>query len=169
MKTLTQKLFSAEALRGAIIDVFALAFVYAVPSLSHMLSLPIYYIEPMRLILILSIVHSGRLNPYIIALTLPAFSFVTSAHPVLPKMLLISAELLLNAYIFGVLKRRTNHIFTAAVGSILASKAIYYAIKALLLDAAVINMDFFATPILVQIATTLIFGWYMARFYKFEK
>ena len=103
MSTFVSSVVSKQNTKNIILDIFALAFIYFVPSISHLLNLPIYYIEPMRLMLILALVHSSKQNAYILALTLPLFSFLVSAHPVLPKMFLISFELCLNVFLFFIL------------------------------------------------------------------
>lgn len=87
-------------IRSIIIDVLGLTFVYFVPTLSHLVGLPIYLIEPMRIMVVLAMAHTNRTNAYILALTLPVFSYAISMHPVFAKSLLITAELLLNVWLF---------------------------------------------------------------------
>jgi hypothetical protein len=166
MKTITQRLFTVEMLTGALFDVFALVFVYCVPAITHLLDFPVYYIEPMRLMLILAMVYSGRYNTYILAFTLPVFSYFISAHPVFPKMLLICTELLLNALLFYSFKDRIKHTFYVVILSITISKVVYYFLKMIMIKAALINADFFSTPVLIQVITTVLFGLYVSRFYK---
>ena len=76
METRAVTLFSKQNIKSIILDIAAIAFIYFVPTISHILSLPVYYIEPMRLMLILALVHTTKQNAYIIALTLPLFSFL---------------------------------------------------------------------------------------------
>jgi hypothetical protein len=166
MKTISPKIFTVETLNGAIFDVFALAFVYFVPAMTHLFNLPIYFIEPMRLMLILSMVHSGKFNAYILAITLPLFSYMISAHPILPKMFLISAELSLNTWLFFYLKERIGNMFFTATLSILISKLVYYLLKILMISTAVVDMEIFSTPILYQFLTMLLFSAYISRYYK---
>ena len=169
MKALTQRLFTADMLTGALFDVFALAFVYCVPTFTHFLNLPVYYIDPMRLMLILSIVHSDKRNAYILAFTLPVFSYIISAHPVFPKMFLICAELSLNTFLFYLFKGRIKNTFYAIMLSILISKVIYYGFKALMINAALLNTEFLSTPVFIQLITTILFGLYVGIFYQNQK
>ena len=92
----TLQLTSRKTLNYVLFDILALTFIYFVPTISHMLSFPLYLIEPMRIALILALVHTTKKNAYIIAITLPLFSFLVSAHPVFYKMMLISGELVID-------------------------------------------------------------------------
>ena len=83
-----------------VFDILALTAIYFVPILSHQFSLSIYYIEPMRMILVSSLLFANFSNSLILVATLPLFSFIISAHPVLAKSLLISSELLVNVVLF---------------------------------------------------------------------
>ncbi len=86
--------------RNITFDILALLFIYLVPTFSHLISIPIYLYEPMRIMLILAMVHTTRRNAYIITLTLPLFSFIVSFHPVFLKSILIAGELALNVALF---------------------------------------------------------------------
>lgn len=74
------------------INAAALTLIYFTPALSHLLNFPLYLIEPMRLMLILAMVHSNRLNASA-AVSLPLFSFAVSGHPLFYKMSAILLEL----------------------------------------------------------------------------
>ncbi len=80
MKTIALPLHRKNIIASLILDAAALAFIYLVPTFSHLLSLPVYFIEPMRLMLILAMVHTDKRNAYILALTMPLFSFIISAQ-----------------------------------------------------------------------------------------
>ena len=127
--------------------------------------LPVYLIEPMRLMLVLAMVHTNRQNSYLLALTMPLFSFIISGHPVFAKMFLIGMELSLNVFLFYLLSRRMKHIFPAIFASILLSKAIYYLVKFGLIQMAVINTGLVATPLLVQLVMAVAFSSYVAVFF----
>jgi len=159
-------ILSKRNIRSVLFDIAAIAFIYFVPAISHLLSLPVYFIEPMRLMLILAMVHTTKKNAYIIALTLPLFSFLISAHPVFPKMLLITFELGLNVFIFYALLKFFNKAFFPIFISIIASKLIYYVIKFGLIQWAVLESGLVSTPILMQITTTLIFSTYLFLLFK---
>jgi len=150
-----------HTVRSILLDILALATIYLIPTLTHLFSLPLYFIEPMRLMLILAIVHTHKANAYILALTLPLFSFMVSAHPVLPKMILITFELSLNVFLFYWFSRKVNSIFPAILLSILASKTAYYLLKFLLIQWTIIGSGLISTPLLIQGITTLAYSCYV--------
>lgn len=155
-----------ENKRSVMLNVIALIFIYFVPTISHLLSLPVYYIEPMRIMLILALVHTTKQNAFILALTLPLFSFLVSAHPVLPKMILIAFELSLNVYLFYLFAKKFKNNFTAILLSILVSKLVYYIIKFGLIQFAILKSGLVSTPILIQVIMILLFSSYITFFYK---
>ena len=165
MKAFSDSIIQRIPAAGILIDLTALAFIYLVPALSHLMRLPVYLIEPMRLMLVLAMVHTNRQNSYLLALTMPLFSFIISGHPVFAKMFLIGMELSLNVFLFYLLSRRMKHIFPAIFASILLSKAIYYLVKFGLIQMAVINTGLVATPLLVQLVMAVAFSSYVAVFF----
>ncbi len=74
----------------AILDGLAVLFIFLVPSLAHLTSIPVYMIEPMRLMLILAMVHTSRYNTFVLAATLPLLSYLFSGHPFFLKMIIIT-------------------------------------------------------------------------------
>ena len=125
----------------------------AVPSLSHAAALPLYKFEPMRLLLFVAIIFTSRRNALLMALWLPLLSMLTSGHPVFPKVVLIQGELALNVLIFSSLFRRPSRFALAAAASILASKAVYYAAKFVLIKAVLLDGNLISTPWTFQLAT----------------
>jgi hypothetical protein len=157
---------SSLRIRTVIIDMAALAVIYFVPALSHMLAVPIYLIEPMRIMLILSIAHTSKRNAYLLALTLPLFSFVVSAHPVFLKSLLISLELVMNVWLFFALVKIIRNNFAAMAAAIIGSKLFYYTLKLGLLSAALIKGSLISTPIYIQLITTTLFSIYIFLIFR---
>lgn len=145
---------------GLLINISAVLLVYFIPTLSHLLNFPLYLIEPMRIMVILAVLHTHKRNAYFLAATLPLFSYAISAHPVFYKMLLISAELVLNVWLFLLLKDRIKNIFAAMTTAIVASKIAYYLLKALFIYFALIGGSLFSTPVWIQLLTTAIFSAY---------
>lgn len=158
---------SQVGIRSILIDLLGIAFIYFVPTLSHLVGLPIYLIEPMRIMVILAMAHTNRTNAYILALTLPLFSFAVSLHPVFAKSLLITAELVLNVWLFYFIIKKTGNHFAAMFSSIIISKVAYYLMKFGLISALVIESNLFSTPILLQLLMTLLFSTYI--FFIFRK
>jgi hypothetical protein len=151
---------SKQYSKSIVFDIFALAFIYFVPTISHLLNIPLYLVEPMRIMLILAIVHTSKKNAYIIALTLPLFSFLISAHPNVFKMMIITAELVMNVWLFYILAKKTNQ-FVAILSSILLSKIFYYLLKFGLISFAVLQTGLISTPIYLQLITSVVFSAYL--------
>ena len=161
MENTTVHPLSISKIRVILFDIMALLAIYLVPSISHLLSLPVYYIEPMRIMLILAVVHTSRKNAYLIALTLPLFSFLISAHPSLIKTSLITGELLLNVWLFFVLSEKLSNKTLSIFLSIIASKIFYYLVKFLLITSAFIGGDLISTPMYIQILMVIVFSGYI--------
>ena len=113
---------SISKIKNIVFDLIALLAIYLIPAVSHLLSFPVYYLEPMRIMLILAIVHTSRKNAYLIALTLPLFSMLISAHPSLVKTSLITGELLLNVWLFFLLSEKLSNKIWVSFHSIVVSK-----------------------------------------------
>jgi hypothetical protein len=169
MKALSTQLTQKNTLTSILIDLGALTFIYLVPTISHIINLPVYLIEPMRLMLIFALVHTHKTNAFIIALTMPLFSFLVSGHPVFPKMLLIAFELSLNVYLFYYLAKKIKSVFPAILLSIILSKVIYYLLKFGLVSMAVIDGTVISTPLTIQLVTTIVFSSYLYLFYRKTK
>ena len=137
------------------IDVLLCIGVVAIPALAHATALPLYRFEPMRLLLFVAILATNRRNALLIALWLPLLSLVTSGHPVFPKVVLIQGELLINTWVFTEIFRRSNRFALAAAVSIIASKAVYYTAKYVLIETALLSGDVVATPWIYQLTTFL--------------
>ncbi|MCF8339162.1 MAG: hypothetical protein K9I74_14390 [Bacteroidales bacterium] len=147
-------------------DLFAITFIYFVPAISHVLNVPLYLLEPMRIILILAMVHTHKMNAYVLAATLPFFTFLVSGHPLLPKAIVISGELVLNVFLFFTLLRVFKAKFPAIVSSIILSKMVYYLLKFALIQTAVLEMGLISTPIWIQVAMVLVLSGYVALFLR---
>ena len=152
---------SIQKIKNIVFDLIALLAIYLVPAVSHLLSFPVYYLEPMRIMLILAIVHTSRKNAYLIALTLPLFSMLISAHPSLVKTSLITGELLLNVWLFFLLSEKLSNKTLSIFLSIVVSKIFYYVIKFLLVTSALKSGDLIATPIYIQIIMLFVLSGYI--------
>ncbi len=150
----------------ALFDLAAITFIYFIPAISHMLSFPIYLLEPMRIVLILALVHTHKINALVLAATLPFFTFLISGHPILPKAILISGELVINVILFFAIANQVKSKFTAILTSIILSKLVYYLAKFILIQVAVLEMGLISTSLWIQAATTLAFSFYVALFFK---
>ena len=152
---------SISRIKNITFDLIALAAIYLVPAVSHLLSFPVYYIEPMRIMLVLAIVHTSRSNAYLIAITLPLFSLLISAHPSLIKTSLITGELLVNLWLFFFLSKKFSNKSMSIFLSIIASKLLYYLIKFLLINSALMSGELISTPIDIQLIMMAAFSGYV--------
>ncbi|HSP87493.1 MAG TPA: hypothetical protein VLN45_05130 [Ignavibacteriaceae bacterium] len=133
-----------------------LTFIYFVPAISHLLNIPIYLYDPMRVMLFIGLIFSSKNNSYLIALSLPFFSYIISSHPSIIKSSIITVELLLNVFLFYWLKEKFSNHFIIPMLSIVLSKIVYYLLKFILISFAFIEGDVISTPIYFQIITIII-------------
>ena len=161
MEITSVHLLSISKIKNIIFDLIALLLIYLVPAISHMLGFPVYYLEPMRMMLILNIVHTSRKNAYLIALTLPLFSMLISAHPSLMKTSLITAELLLNVWLFFFLSEKLSNKTLGIFLSVIASKIFYYLVKFLLITSVLMSGELISTPMYIQILMLFVFSGYI--------
>lgn len=151
---------SKDFVKSAMIDLLALAFIYFIPTIAHFFSFPIYFADPMRIVLILCLAHTSKYNTFIIALTLPAFSFIIASHPSMYKSLLIASELLLNLGLFFLISQKMKSVFGSMLISIVLSKIFYYMAKYLFISAGLIEGELVSTPIWIQAVAAAVFSFY---------
>ena len=169
MKSITANLRSPEVITNVIIDGLALGIVLFTPAIAHLASFPVYMIEPMRLMLILSMAHASKKNSYLLALTLPLFSYLVSGHPMLLKMMIITGELVFNVALFYWIMKKFNHPFFAMLTAIVMSKVICYLAYWPAFSWSFVVAEAGISFILVQIMTTLIFSAYIFTIRKKKK
>ena len=183
---------SKKAVGIGLTDAAALLFIFAVPALSHLFSVPFYLIDPMRVAVLGALLVSRNWkNGLALAVALPLFSFAVSGHPVFPKCLLIAAELSVNVLLFVWLSRifvrsaspssfasspengsaakapgSAAVVGAAAFVSILLSKALYYGLKALVLSAGLMQMELISTALWVQLAVAALLSLGFAIWWK---
>ena len=166
MTTDTSMVINREKIKSILFDIVALAFIYFVPTISHYLSVPLYLIEPMRLMLVLAMVHTNRRNAYIIALTLPVFSLLVSGHPVALKTVIMTIELVLNVWLFYAISKKWSNTFGVMLLSIVVSKLVYYLLKFGLISMAVFDSELISTPLYLQLITSVVFSAYLFFLFK---
>jgi len=160
MENITALVKSKEGIKSILLDVTALAFIYFVPAISHMFSIPFYLFEPMRIMLILSMAHSGKLNNYLIAFSLPLFSLLISSHPSFEKAILLTAELVLNVWLYYEFSKKFNGFFSALL-AIGIGKVFYYGLKYVFISLGLLDGDLVTTPIYLQIITMAVLSGYI--------
>jgi len=138
------------SIKSLVIDFAGILLVYFLPEISGLLNSPFYLFEPMRVIVIVSLVHSSKKNSYLLALLLPLISFLFSNHPSIAKTFILSGDLLLNIFLFFFFKKSYNTFLSMAF-SITLSKLAYYFAKYLMIHFSVIQGDLISTPIYIQV------------------
>lgn len=125
-------------MRLALTDMALLGVACLVPSVSHLLALPLYMLNPMLALLLVGLLI-GRdwRNAMVLAVLMPLVSCLVTGMPVAPKMVCMMAELATVATMFGWLQRKWA-VLPAVLTAVLAGKAVYYALKAVVIAPAVL-------------------------------
>lgn len=165
----TISLPSVKSTSGTVVfDFVILTFIYFVPAISHLMAFPLYYLDPMRFVLIFALLHTSKRNTFIIAITLPLFSFLISSHPSIIKAGLLSTELLLNVILFFILFTKTNSRVISLAFSIVISKIIYFLLKYIAIESGVLADRLISTPFYYQAIVIIIISLYVLIFEKFK-
>ena len=153
--------------KSLVTDILLLGVIYMLPTISHLLAFPLYLLDPMRVVIFASILLSAsRLNSFILATTIPLFSFFVGGHPVFVKSLLIALELLANLALFWFFYKKGVNVFVTTFISIILSKVLYYILKASLLDAGLLKMELVSTSLIIQALVAVAISLLMALFMK---
>jgi len=144
--------------RVIFLDLSVFIALYLLPSIAHILPLPIYLLEPMRICVFAGyLLSKSTYNAVFLAVTIPIFSFLTTGHPLFYKAVLISLELSANIVIFIFLYRKWHiHGLFSIVVSIILSKLLYYAFKYVLIQYGFISGSLVSTGIVNQIIAMII-------------
>ena len=124
-----------ELVRAVLWVVLAIALVLLVPVLSHIVAYPLHAFEPMRIALfwVILLLPEKKWNALMLAALLPMISFVVSGHPLFPKNIVMSGELVINVVLLYWILAKTGSYSLSVLLSMVASKVIYYVVKYLLI------------------------------------
>lgn len=144
------------------LDAVLLTLACLVPATSHLLAAPLYMLNPM-LALLLAGILLGRdwRNALVLAVLLPLVSCLLTGMPAVGKMVCMMAELATMAGLFHMLSRRWA-VVPAVLTAIVAGKAVYYILKAIILAPAVLV----GTAWWIQLATVIVWGGIFALLYR---
>jgi hypothetical protein len=159
---MSNQTLSLQLKRDFIFDFAAIAFIGLAPAFAHFASIPVYMIEPMRLMLVLALVHTNRMNAWVLAAILPLFSYLVSGHPVPLKMIVITIELLANTGLFFLLVRRRVSPFFAMLFAISSSKVFCYSLYMLLFPWSFVVAEAQTAFLMIQGAVTILLASYTA-------
>jgi hypothetical protein len=152
--------------KGLLLDIVALVVVFFTPKIGEYIHLPFWMIEPMRLMVILSIAHSTRANSFLLAFVLPVFSWAVSGHPEFFKMIVITGEITINVFLFYLLIRKIDSVFLSMIISIVVSKVICYIIYLLFFSMIVFRDEAEFSFLIAQVISTLVFSFYVAWVFR---
>ena len=156
MKNFNEILDAKSSIALILTDVTAVLLILFIPALSHILPFPVYYMDPMRLVLFGAyFVNRNRWNAYALAMALPIFSMLYSGHPIPIKAVLISFELLLNMILLTVFLRKGTQVFLAVFASIFLSKMAYYFAKYIFIQFTLLSGNLFSTNLITQLLIAL--------------
>jgi hypothetical protein len=152
--------------KGLLLDIVAIVVVYFTPKIGELIHLPFYMIEPMRLMVVLSIAHASRLNSYFLAFTLSLFSWAISGHPEFFKMLVMTGEMTINVFLFYYLLRKIDSAFLSMIISIIVSRVLCYALYLVFFSMMFLKEEADPSFLLAQVITTLVFSFYVFLFLR---
>lgn len=140
-------------IQAAVLDTLACVIVLLIPALSHLVAYPLHVLEPMRIVLfgIILLMPQRKWNALLLALILPIFSFMVSGHPVFPKNIIMSGELMLNVVLLYVFLSKTERYSLSVLISMMLSKLAYYFVKYLLIAGGLLHIQLISTRIINQI------------------
>ena len=156
MENIYSYIYSSEVVKRSAFNILLITAIYFIPSISHIINFPLYLLDPMRIAVILSIIFTSRNNTFLLALTLPVFSFVVSSHPYLIKAVLISSELFINVWIFYLLFSIWKKYFWSMLAGIFVAKIFYYAAKYILISFNLIDNSLISSPLLFQLGVAVV-------------
>jgi hypothetical protein len=155
---MTTFIYKHEYFQVLIFNIVSITIVLLTPTISHIIMFPVYIFEPMRLIILSSIIYNNNKNKnaYFLAILLPLFSFVIAGHPSIYKLPLVSIDLLVNITIFNILIGKRLNLYLSLFLSILISKAIYYFLKSIFIHFGLLANGLIETNIIFQVINVLL-------------
>lgn len=150
------------------VDIFIFLMVYFIPAWSHLLPIPLYLLDPMRIFLFTGyLLSQNSKNAYFLAITIPIFSMLVTGHPVFAKSLLIAMELFVNIFIVAYWsKYKGTSMYVVIFCSVIISKIVYYLMKYIFLSVGWLSGDLFSTGIVTQLLVALVITVVFTYFHK---
>ena len=151
------------------LDAILVAMGCLIPAVSHLLAVPLYKFNPMLALLLAGVLLGNHLfgernsmrNALPLALLMPIVSCWLTGMPALPKMICMLAELVTVVGLFSWLSHRWS-VLPAILTAILAGKVIYYVLKYVILDPAVLV----GTEWWLQLCMVIVWGGLFSLLYK---
>ena len=143
------------------IDLTAFAAVALTSIIGMLYHLPFYMLEPIRLMVVISIAHSTRNNSFFLASVLPLYSWIVTGHPELLKMIVMTTEICSNVFLYYYLIKRVDSVLMSMIISVIISKVICYALYLIFFSLIFIEEEADTSFLICQVITTLIFSFYV--------
>ena len=156
MSTTKAAIWTDQVRTTSLIDLGIVGAIYLLPALTHLLPIPLYLIDPMRLLLFFTLLTTHRTNSLVLAASIPFLSTLFSRHPVFPKNILIASELSLNVMVFHWILSKRNSILLASTVSILSAKVFYYLLKFGFLSLGLLGGALISTALTYQLIPLLL-------------
>lgn len=153
-------------MRTALVDITLLVVACLVPTLSHITALPLYHLNPMLLVLLAGmLLVRNRANAFLLAVMLPLVSMMIVGMPTPLKAICMTAEMLTLVGLFTLMdnatasaRGRMGRTFAILLAAMVASKIVYYAMKALLISPDALISTPLLTQVVVMVVAALLFG-----------
>ncbi len=153
----------------AVTDILVLTAVYFIPAFVHATNFPLYYFEPMRLLLFAALLISrNNMNAFFLAITLPLVSTILPPHhPPFYKAVIMSLELFVNVacFVWAVGKIKWPPFVLFFISTIV-SKIFYYCLKFIFIKMSLIEGKLITTDIFTQLITLSALSLLIALFYR---
>lgn len=161
-----QKIIITHILNALQIDLIAFGIIYFMPEIVKTTTLPIYLCEPMRILTLIGLAHTGKENALILAIGLPLLGYLIGRHPQEIKSGIMAIELVINISLFYAIRSHLPIILAMPL-AIISSKLVYYGLKWAAVNFDLIEAPIRATPIPFQIgvivASTFYVWWYTRK------
>lgn len=147
----------------AVMDTLLVGAVCLIPAVSHLFAVPLYMLNPMMALLLAGVLL-GRdwRNALVLAVLMPLLSSLLTGMPTAPKMACMMAEMATVAGLLSLLLKVRWNVYAAAFTALVAGKAVYYALKALVMAPEVLV----GTAWWIQLLTVALWGGLFAMLYK---
>ena len=109
--------------------ILSIVLIGVFPFIAHVTKLPLYYLEPMRIMIIIFFIRGYMKDAFVFSILYPIISFLISGHPMIYKMPLVMIDLFLNILIFYIITRKDINKYISFIVSVVISKILYYVLK----------------------------------------
>jgi len=137
-------------------DILVVSAFFLTLLVAHILPFPLYKYDPMKILVLITVVYSSRSNSLAIAAALPVLSFLSTGHPVFPKFLIMSGELMVFAFVLSSFRLRQSNRLIRFLGAVFVSKIIYYLIKGGAIAFGYLDQVLISTDLYTQIQALVI-------------